>query len=500
MTYKWACLKKIMLSATYVCSLLSVDVWSDEPPWQHGALGASESGHSIAHTDGEPFLWMGDTAWGMFQQLTREEIDRYLDNRQALGFTVIQSVAFWFPHGGGLSMGPHNAANVYGHRPFVGEHDAPNTAQPLLIEGGDANKPNDYWDHADYIVAAVKKRNMYLALLPCWGRAYVTPQMGGQEPEFNRSEAKSYGEFLGKRYKNEPHILWVLGGDAKAQLQGYDKNGDLQNWDKRDVFRAMAEGIAKGVTGKRLSWKKKSRAWDKLFITFHPDGDAPDNSSKWFHNDAWLSANGVEVWKEVDRVYAVMLKDYQLTPAKPSLFLEGSYEYGSYRQECGWITPLKYRRQVYHSFFAGAAGHTYGAGPIWPMRGNEGDYSCGYTWEQALAFPGAVQFAAVAKPFLIKHDWSNWVPDGGLIEGRSGSGESKIMSVKLRSAQKGLIYFSNRSHVKIKNILGATAGAVWFDPRNGREEAAETFLPDEVREMAPPSGWEDGVLILNVQP
>ncbi|MBD0285980.1 MAG: DUF4038 domain-containing protein, partial [Flavisolibacter sp.] len=334
-----------------------------QAPWElHGTLQVSKNGHTLEHKDGTPFLWIGDTGWGLFQQLTREEVDEYLDNRQKLGFTVIQAVAFWYPHGGGLTSGPDNAANAYSYRPFTSTEDAPNTSQPLVVKGGSPDKPNDYWDHVDYIVNAVKKRNMYLALLPCWGRAYITVQMGGQQ-EFNEEEAKAYGKFLGERYRNEPHILWVLGGDAKAQFKGYDQNNHLQEWDKRSVFRAMAEGIAFGVTGQNLRWNEESPAWKKLFFTYHPDGDPLDNSSKWFHTDAWLTANGVEVWREVDEVYPVMLSEYRLThPVKPSLFLEGSYEFGSYRHECGWVTPVRMRRQIYHTFFAGSAGHTYGAG------------------------------------------------------------------------------------------------------------------------------------------
>ena len=69
-------------------------------PWQHGKLQVSYNGHYIQHEDGNPFLWIGDTGWGMFQQLTREEVDQYLNSRQDLGFTVIQAVAHWSPHGG----------------------------------------------------------------------------------------------------------------------------------------------------------------------------------------------------------------------------------------------------------------------------------------------------------------------------------------------------------------------------------------------------------------
>ena len=399
-------MKKHILTTT--CAILFLAFNSMAQPWQdHGSLEVSSNGHFIQHDDGTPFLWIGDTGWGMFQQLTREEVDHYLDNRRDLGFNVIQSVVFWYPHGGGLPSGPHNAANAYGHRPFTGGEDSPNTSEPLLVDGGGPDSPNDYWDHVDYIVQAIKERNLYLALLPCWGRAYITPQFGGAHIEFDQEEAKAYGLFLGQRYKDEPNIIWVIGGDAKAQ---FDKND--QKWDHRQEFRAMAEGIAQGVTGRQPAWNEADSAWDQVFMTYHPDGAVHLNSSDWFHEDQWLTANGVEVWKEVDDVYPTMLRDYHLTePVKPSLFLEGSYEFGSYQHECGWVTPVKVRRQIYHTFFAGGAGHTYGAGPIWAMRSSGGNYNCGYTWKQALAFPGGANFGGVASKFLEEHQWSTWIPD-----------------------------------------------------------------------------------------
>lgn len=471
---------------------------SAQSPWQqHGKLEVSQNGHYIQHKDGTPFLWVGDTAWGMFQQLTREEIDQYLDNRQKLGFNVIQSVAFWYPHGGGIEIGPHNAANAYGFRPFTGGEDSPNTSKPLIVAGGSPENPNDYWDHADYIINAVKKRNIYLALLPAWGRAYITAQMGGTPPEFNDAEAKNYGEFLGKRYKNEPNIIWVLGGDAKAQIKGFDKNNKYQEWDKRSVFRSMAEGIGKGVTGQQLAWNQPNAAWKEVFLTYHPDGDPFDNSSKWFHEDAWLTVNGVEVWKEVDKVYQVMFEEYHLQkPTKPSLFLEGSYEFGSYRHECGWVTPVRVRRQIYQTFFAGGAGHTYGAGPIWAMRGTGGDYNCGYTWKQALEFPAGANFTGLTKKFLLENQWFKWIPEVSIIERGTGENESLKTAVISDSGDFLAVYFSNNSPAKVRNKLKKEASANWFDPRNGKTESAGKFAANEAREVIPPDGWEDAILLL----
>ncbi|MFZ5830334.1 MAG: DUF4038 domain-containing protein [Planctomycetota bacterium] len=41
---------------------------------------------------GEPFFWLGDTAWEMLHRLDREETLHYLDVRARQGFNVIQTV------------------------------------------------------------------------------------------------------------------------------------------------------------------------------------------------------------------------------------------------------------------------------------------------------------------------------------------------------------------------------------------------------------------------
>ena len=478
-------------------SLLASATTAQDFDWdKYGKLEVSKNGHYVTHADGKPFIWVGDTAWGMMQYLTREDVDKYLDDRKAKGFTVIQTVAHWYPHGGGLKSGPGNAPNAYGFRPFEGSEDAPDTAKPLVVAGGSPEAPNDYWDHADYVIKAAKKRNLYVGLLPFWGRAYVTSTFGGTKQEYNAEEANKFGEFLGRRYRAEPNIVWVLGGDTKAQMRGYDKSQKYNEFDARPIFRSMAEGIGFGVTGEKLRWNVKEAGWDKLFMTYHPDGDTPYRSSTWFHNDAWLDVNGVEVWRQMDMVYPTMMSDYSLAdPVKPSLFLEGSYEYGTYRYECGWVTQVKVRRQFYHTFFAGGAGHTYGAGPIWAMRGTGGEYNCGYSWQQALDFPGANQVATIGKKFILENKWWKWKPEGNLLESVGESESLKTASIN-ETDKTAFVYFSNRSATRVKNILGKPLSAYWFDPRDGKEVAAGLFAIDEARDMLPPDRWEDAILIL----
>jgi hypothetical protein len=57
----------LLLFLTCPLTTLAESAWQ-----QHGSLTVSADGHRLQHADGTPFLWMGDTGWGMFQQLTRE--------------------------------------------------------------------------------------------------------------------------------------------------------------------------------------------------------------------------------------------------------------------------------------------------------------------------------------------------------------------------------------------------------------------------------------------
>lgn len=100
-------------------------------------LQVSTNGHFLVTGDGQPFFWLGDTAWQLFHRLNREEADGYLRDRAAKGFTVIQAVAL-------AELDGLKTPNAYGHRPLI-DNDP---ARPDVQQGPD----NDYWDHVDFIV------------------------------------------------------------------------------------------------------------------------------------------------------------------------------------------------------------------------------------------------------------------------------------------------------------------------------------------------------------
>jgi Protein of unknown function (DUF4038) len=54
-------------------------------------LKVSPNGRYFVDQNGKPFFYLGDTCWLLFQRPNREELDEYLKDRAAKGFTVIQA-------------------------------------------------------------------------------------------------------------------------------------------------------------------------------------------------------------------------------------------------------------------------------------------------------------------------------------------------------------------------------------------------------------------------
>ena len=62
------------------------DSWSGKSvDFSHGDLCVSPNGRFLQHTDGTPFLYLGDTAWELIYRLNEPEVELYMENRRANG-------------------------------------------------------------------------------------------------------------------------------------------------------------------------------------------------------------------------------------------------------------------------------------------------------------------------------------------------------------------------------------------------------------------------------
>lgn len=448
---------------------------NDDLPWNlHGKLVVKENSRIIQYANDTPFLWLGCTAWGMTEWLSREEVDFYLNDRQSKGMNVVQLCLFWGKRVDYPIQFTANDTNPYGHKAFEEVDGLPDPSRPAIVEFGSPLEPNDYWDHVDYCLDGIKKRGMYAAVLPVWGKRYVNATFKNQSLQvFTLENISRYGEFLGKRYGKEPHIIWVSGGDVPA-----DEGSDYQ-----PHYHLLAEGLVKGASGKSVKWNEESEAWNSIFMTYHPSGSPMLNSSTWFHNDYWLDFNMIETHTRREYIVASIRKDLEFIPLKPTVMAEGHYEGETNRK---MAEAIHVRRQAYQTFFAGAAGYTYGGG--FDKEGNGPLFSPSNNWKHLLQWEGAGQLVHLRK-FLEENDWWTWEPVSRGILRDSGVGELEKLIVKMN--EKYLIYFPENASCFIN--LDKVEKAAWFNTKTGEKVNGEVTAR---KIFSPPKKWEDSVLIL----
>jgi hypothetical protein len=79
------------------------------PLHRHGPPRVAAGATHLEHRDGTPFLWLGDTAWTAPGQADADDWRRYVADRSAKGYTVLQ-----------VSPASQGHINRAGHPPFVG--------------------------------------------------------------------------------------------------------------------------------------------------------------------------------------------------------------------------------------------------------------------------------------------------------------------------------------------------------------------------------------------
>jgi hypothetical protein len=423
------------------------------PPWAGGPLQVAPDGRFLQHArSGKHFFYLADTPWSIFERLDREDAESYLRDAAASGFTVIQAVALW-----DLSR----SGNAYGDSPIGQTKGRYNPSDIIVTPGNDPRDAAayDYWDHVDFVVDKAEENGLYVALLPTWGN-YVS---GTTSYAFNMSSniftaasARRYGEFLGKRYGHRPNIIWVIGGDRSAVYP----NGDF-----RHVWRALAEGVGRGVTGEPLEWNEAHPGWDKLLMTYHPRRADDPGSSIWFHDDPWLDFNGIET--EHDDVARKVQADWELAPAKPTALLEGRYEDEPDRRGDVAEGAFMHRYQLYHAVFSGSIGYAYGHQRIWRMSGGED------SWRTALRDPGRASMSTIRSLIdgLPNTKLLDRMPDNTLLDGDTGSSQRQSLLLAMRGGDGtfALVYSTNGRAIRLNlaRLATGTADAFWFSPRTG---------------------------------
>jgi hypothetical protein len=455
-------MKSLIISITFI--LISISGLNGQAlPWKgssvdfsHGKLKISENRRFLVFEDGTPFFYLGDTGWELFHRLNKDDVEKYLENRRAKGFTVIQSVIL-------AELDGLNTPDAEGDKPLI---------------DNDPLKPNEaYFAHVDRVIRMAFEKGIFIGLLPTWGDK-VDKKWGVGPVIFNKDNAFKYGQWVGKRYKDFQNIIWINGGD---------RDGGGEN---KIIWDAIAEGI-KSVDKNHL-------------MTFHPWGER--SSSEWFQESDWLDFNMCQTGHG-QRSYAIykriIVHDYAMKPVKPCFDGEPRYEDHPVAwnpEVLGWFNDADIRQSLYWNLFSGSFGHTYGCHPIWqfltPSREPIG--LARHNWYDVLDLPGASELIHArrlieSRPFLSR------VPDQSMIV--TGYFPETDYIVSTRGEGYAFVYFPTgwSAEIILDKIGGKSITGYWYDPRNGTSKLIATFPGTGIQKFTPPTGGRgnDWVLVLD---
>ncbi len=416
-------------------------------------LRVSPNNRYLQNNDSTPFLWLGDTAWELFHRLDREEATHYLETRKEQGFTVIQAVVL--AENDGLRV-----PNAYGQQPF---------------DNLDPNRPNElYFQHVDFIINKANELGLVMGLLPTWGDKVFSEHPGAGPVVFDKDNARDFGLFLGKRYKDKD-LVWILGGDR-----------NIANEEVLEIWKSMASGLEKGDEGMHL-------------ISFHPRGGS--SSSYYLHNEPWLDFNMYQSGhaKRYNHVYHWAEKDILRSPRKPVVEGEPAYESIAIRfwEYLDWDNPLRVPKEVlneeglildssyfssgffndhdirvhaYWNFLSGACGYTYGNNAVWQMYKKGGYIAIPAIedWRSSLQHPGANQIKHI-RTIFEEFSIAEMIPDQSLIYGQNPDGENHIRAARDINNKWALIYLSKGQKVSVvMNKFENSVSAYEFNPTTGK--------------------------------
>ncbi len=416
-------------------------------------------GRYLAWEDGEPFFYLGDTAWELFHRLSREEMAHYFSQRARQGFTAVQAVAL-------AEFEGVTVPNYYGRLPLCFTNDRPDPTKPDTASG------YSYWDHVDYAVETAAENGLFVALLPTWGDK-INLCWGKGPVIFDEENAYLYGKWIADRYKDRWNIIWMLGGDRPLEAS----------------HRAVIDSMARGIR----------QVDQNHLITFHPPG-AKDSTDFLLDAD-YIDFHTSQTGHSTDQCYATDEIMGKMAAASPKPYLDSEPRYedhpACFNDRIGYFwNDQDVRQNAYWNALAGACGHTYGNHSIWSMTRQPTSYFP-YTWSEALTHPGAEQIGYVKK-LRLSRDYFSLRPAPQLLEETFAG-----MGHMAAALGEDYAYFYAPLGVPFTVKLDLFPGckqvrALWFDPRTGEEWVFAILHNAGSTLLAPPTQGKgcDWILIL----
>ena len=306
-----------------------------------------------------------------------------------------------------------------------------------------------WWSYLDEYITKCEQRNLYVGItLGWWGKAMNK----------SKEDLYKYGKWVGNRYRDHNNIIWLTLGEAGGHLR--------KTTIPDEKLDALIKGLREGDTGNKLL---TVHADYRRGTSLCNDGDISDFNN--WQTSQWCCLSDLP--RKDDRnwtVWEAITHDYhKLYDGKPKPTLDSEAWYENNKDFCG-ASSFNIRRRAYYTIFAGAFGHTYGAGGLWD--GLVAADSCSSNALEALEYPGAEDMGHLSS-FLhgLGEDLLKLRPDQGLIEkGNSNSYDAHIQATMAVDKSFALLYSGSDAPYSVNTRKLASSrvlSAMWFNPREG---------------------------------
>ena len=406
-------------------------------------LKLSASRRYLVDQNNVPFLINQASSWGLIQSLSVADARDYLDALAARGFNAV--MVSIISNDVRMAGSPPNWQGI----------------SPFDVKW-DFSTPNEaYFAHADEIIGLAQDRGMLVTLVPSYlgyagdsGQGWADEMLSG-----NNSVAKSlaYGQYLGRRYKDRPNVLWVAGGDNQPAT-----GSELEN-----RLKAVIDGIKQ--TDLNHLW---TAHWG-YDPSAHPSGML---STEDLTFASYIDVNGYYAY-DYDATQLRDVDAYKVRPVKMFYHIDQSYE-----TEPGG-TPENIRRKAYEAMLTGAAGSSFCAGPNWYLF---------FNWRSNMDTVGT-QETQIWNRLFKSRNWYDLVPDQSHAVVTAGFGTEGstdfVAAARTVSGGTAMAYLpvGRAITVDMTALSGAQANVWWFDPTSGSTTPGGTVATKGARTFSPPS-------------
>lgn len=409
-------------------------------------LAIHASGRYFVDALGAPFYMMLDAGWSAPNQLTETQMDLYLDDRKARGFTatIIEMCSLLYS-----SFGDPSYQNAYGAHPFSTINDS-GSPYYLATTCDFSSTVDTYWKTVDYFIEGCLRRNILPIAFPAYVGYPATPAQGWYTPLMADTAAhlQAFGAFIASRYGNAP--IYGLSGDNDLSQADLD-----HDWNIVTGMRSVRTDLLIYIKGVRTTGSGYQLAINNGGIARYPGFNV---------NNAYVSNGSGSYTAASDS-----LTQYGVSPVMPFFVDETDYEgYPGYTDQdirYGLICPR----------LSGSCGDCFGNGQVWAFGGsnNAGLPAIG---PAAVLTPTylATNGSAAATAFsslMQSYPWWQLVPktDASLVTTSLGSAASIICPAISSDGALAMIYTAGGAGFTV-NLAALSSGSIrarWWDPANG---------------------------------